>query len=873
MKKGFHLSTYILVLSFGCMLIVSCVFAISTYLSGQDIRTYEIEKSFDFRHQLLQLSLQDRLELAESRMAELASKQDLKDALSQQNRNQVEALLFEKLRQNETSFFKALFVSNSAGQTTGEAVLLSMGARYDPQKLLSQFGRDVDSWMVAFEKNTLAGMDEGVLVYKTAVPESDFFLYGIVPLNQNRQMLNGLLDVVDGYDVLLLHQQKVISSARGLLTKTEIDAIEKAKTSSFSVNDLLISQKPLRLKQGQELDVSFAIVVKRDRFAGLDEMSLYSWLVPFIAMALFGLVLALAFKRLVAKAAHRLMTFVEQVLSGDRSVHYYTGPVWELNQLGDTINQVVSSKRENERYLTNLIERANSPIIAWDGDGCVTKYNLAAEKILGIAQKDALGCPVKEILPAINLTERNNRSVLERALSGAVIDQWEMSHINKLVSQEFHISWSISPVAFKEGYGVETVLAQGQDISRRKAAEEDLRRMNEELEFRVLHRTRALEHEIEERRQMEKHLRESEERFKVIAEVSSDWFWEMGPDLRFSAMSDRALQITGVSPNSVLGKTRGQLVRPELYEAEKEKWQAHEAQLERHEPFRRFEYPIEDKDGNTRVFRISGQPVFDPKTGVFTGYVGSGRDVTEKHNRANELRRAKELAESASQAKSEFLSSMSHELRTPLNGILGFAQLMLLPSAKELDEKQRQFMMQIVQAGEHLLDLINDILDLSRIEARTIGVSQDPVMPNDVLNDAHMLIANMARDKGITLQKIACAAMMPAVCADYTRLKQVLVNLGSNAIKYNRPGGEVQLSCVMSDDGDWVEFSVEDTGLGIEEDKLDDLFIPFNRLGAEQSEVEGTGIGLTITRKLIDLMDGEMGVESRLGEGSRFWFK
>ncbi|NVK19689.1 MAG: PAS domain S-box protein [Methylocystaceae bacterium] len=873
MKKGFHLSTYILGLSFGCMLIASAVFAFSIYLTGQKIETYEIEQSFDYRHRLLQLSLQDRFTLVESRLRELALKPELHRALEAENRNQVELLLYDKIRQNKDFLVQDLFVRTTGGKTVARALSVGAMLETEAEGILDVNEYPDSHWEFFSIEAKQPGMQEDLLVYKNPVGQSEYFLHGVVRLDHNRQMLKSLWEVADAYDVLLLNQHDVIASARGLLSKTLLEEIEQAGNSLTQSDDLLISYRKMQLAQIKNHDLSFAIVVKRDRFAGLNQLTLYSWLMPFVVMLLLGLVFAFIFKSLVAKAARSLMSFVERVLSGDRSVHFYTGPIWELNKLGDTINQVISSKNQNERYLTNLIERASSPILAWDGAGRITKYNQAAEKILGIEQDVVLGRFVKDIIPEIGWAEENQRSVLECSLSGSVIDEWEMSHTNIETSREYHINWSISPVDYNEGAGVETVLAQGQDITRRKAAEEDLRHMNEELEFRVLQRTHALEHEIDERRQMEKELREREERFKIIAEVSSDWFWEMGPDLRFTAMSDRALQITGVPPSSVLGKLRSELVMPESYEAEKEKWVAHEELLERHEPFRRFEYLIQDKGGNTRMFRISGQPVFDPETGVFAGYLGSGRDVTREYEHASELKKAKEMAESASRAKSEFLSSMSHELRTPLNGILGFAQLMLLPSAQKLGEKQREYMSQIVQAGEHLLNLINDILDLSKIEASNIGVSKDPVAPVDVLKDAHMLLENMAIAKEVTLKKDNCAASLPMVRADYTRLKQVLVNLGSNAIKYNRPGGEVELSCQLDETGNKLEFAVTDTGTGFDEARIDELFIPFNRLGAEHSNVEGTGIGLTITQKLVELMDGELGVESTIGEGSRFWFK
>jgi PAS domain S-box-containing protein len=245
-------------------------------------------------------------------------------------------------------------------------------------------------------------------------------------------------------------------------------------------------------------------------------------------------------------------------------------------------------------------------------------------------------------------------------------------------------------------------------------------------------------------------------------------------------------------------------------------------------------------------------------------------DLTEDEQRAEELRVARAAAEAGSAAKSEFLSSMSHELRTPLNAILGFAQLLQRDKKEPLSMRHRERIEQILKGGEHLLRLIDDILDLSRIEAGGVSISTEPVSVADVLEEARRSVEPLGVRQGITMSVEPFAPDLPMVSADRTRLVQILMNFGSNAIKYNRPGGTVTFIVSSSSHG-VVRIAVQDTGMGIPSDKQDKLFQPFQRAGQEAGPIEGTGIGLVITKKLADLMHGEVGFESIPGQGSTFW--
>lgn len=245
-------------------------------------------------------------------------------------------------------------------------------------------------------------------------------------------------------------------------------------------------------------------------------------------------------------------------------------------------------------------------------------------------------------------------------------------------------------------------------------------------------------------------------------------------------------------------------------------------------------------------------------------------DLTDEVRLAEELREAREAAEGASRAKSEFVSSMSHELRTPLNAVLGFAQLLQRDRKEPLSQRHRERVEHILRGGEHLLHLIDDVLDLSRIEARIVPIADDTVDVLDVLNELRSSLEPMAARQRLSFEIEACSGRPPLIAADRTRFAQILMNFGSNAIKYNRPGGRVTF-VTSTPRPDVVRVTVQDTGIGIPPDKQGKLFQAFQRAGQETGPIQGTGIGLFITKRLAQLMKGDVGFRSVSGDGSAFW--
>jgi signal transduction histidine kinase/ActR/RegA family two-component response regulator len=274
-----------------------------------------------------------------------------------------------------------------------------------------------------------------------------------------------------------------------------------------------------------------------------------------------------------------------------------------------------------------------------------------------------------------------------------------------------------------------------------------------------------------------------------------------------------------------------------------------------------------NRSSEARWLSVSATPIRD-ESGEIRGIVGVFNDVTERRKTENALKHAKEDAERANRAKSEFLSRMSHELRTPLNAILGFAQLLEMG---RLSERHQDSVEQILKAGRHLLELINEVLDVARIESGRLSISIERVAPLEAVQETVTLVESQASKEKIQLYIEAGPAWRSHILTDRQRFKQIILNLISNAVKYNRRGGSVSISAEARDTH--LRLSVTDNGPGIAKEKLALLFSPFERLGAERGAVEGTGIGLALSKGLVEAMSGRIGVDSELGNGTTFWIE
>ncbi len=277
------------------------------------------------------------------------------------------------------------------------------------------------------------------------------------------------------------------------------------------------------------------------------------------------------------------------------------------------------------------------------------------------------------------------------------------------------------------------------------------------------------------------------------------------------------------------------------------------------------------KDGGEYTEEMTITPLLD-NNGDIIRFIAIKQDITERKKFEEELIIAKAEAEQANLAKSEFLSRMSHELRTPMNSILGYAQLM---DMGELKPAHKKGVDHILKSGKHLLDLINEVLDISKIEAGHISLSLEPIAICSLVREIMDVVSPMAAGEQITLETVTLDKLF--VKADRQRLKQVLLNLVNNAIKYNRQNGFVKINCELTEAAEkqnpTVRISISDSGGGISPEDMIKLFNPFERIGAEKTETEGTGLGLAVAKKLIEAMHGTIGVESELGKGSTFWIE
>ncbi|MGO9256954.1 MAG: PAS domain S-box protein [Bryobacteraceae bacterium] len=529
-----------------------------------------------------------------------------------------------------------------------------------------------------------------------------------------------------------------------------------------------------------------------------------------------------------------------------------------------TVDVITEVRREEALLKTGALQNAifnsaNFSSIATDEKGVIQIFNVGAERMLGYAATDV----VNKITPA-DISDPLELIARAKALSAelattitpgfqalvfkakrGIEDIYELTYIRKDGSRFPAI---VSVTALRDDQGaIIGYLLIGTDNSARKQVEAEQMKLDQRLRDQQFYTRSLIESNIDA-----------------------------------LMTTDPAGIITDVNKQmeALTGSTRDELIGAPFknYFTDPERAEAAIKLVLREKKVTNYELTACARDGKTTVVSYNATTFYD-RDRKLQGVFAAARDVTERklldqalEEQNVELKRARAAAEKANLAKSNFLSSMSHELRSPLNAILGFAQLINSDSPPPTPS-QTASIDQILHAGWYLLELINEILDLAQIESGKLALSREPTSLAEVMLECQAMIEPQGKKRGIAMTfprfDVPCF-----VNADRTRLKQILINLLSNAIKYNQANGTVVVDavCTTSTPGR-IRVSVTDTGAGLPPDMLMQLFQPFNRLGRETSAEEGTGIGLVMSKRLVELMGGEIGVESTVGFGSVFWFE
>ena len=527
------------------------------------------------------------------------------------------------------------------------------------------------------------------------------------------------------------------------------------------------------------------------------------------------------------------------------------------------IADVITEVRREEALLKTgalqsaIFNSANFSSIATDEKGVIQIFNVGAERMLGYAAADV----VNKITPA------------------DISDPQEL--ISRAVALSAELATTITPgfqaLVFKASRGIEDIYELTyirQDGSRFPAVVSVTALRDDQgaiIGYLLIGTDNSARKQVEaEQMKLDQRLRDQQFYTRSLIESNIDAIMTTDPAGIITDVNKQMEALTGCTRDELIGAPF------KNYFTDPGRAEAGIKQVLRAKKITNYELTACSRDGKTTVVSFNATTFYD-RDRKLQGVFAAARDVTERkrldqalEEQNVELKRARAAAEKANLAKSAFLSSMSHELRSPLNAILGFAQLINSDSPPPTPS-QTASIDQILHAGWYLLELINEILDLAQIESGKLALSLEPTSLAEVMLECQAMIEPQGQKRGISMTfpqfDLPCF-----VDADRTRLKQVLINLLSNAIKYNQPNGTVVVGVDRARERTRV--SVTDTGAGLPPEMLMQLFQPFNRLGQERNSTEeGTGIGLVMGKRLVELMGGEIGVESTVGSGSVFWFE
>jgi PAS domain S-box-containing protein len=510
--------------------------------------------------------------------------------------------------------------------------------------------------------------------------------------------------------------------------------------------------------------------------------------------------------------------------------------------------QAEISLRESEAKFRAFLQSASEAIIVTKATGEIVIFNAKAEELFGYDSSEALGRQVEFLMP-----ERfHQRHVVHRDSYHTQPVKRSMSQTKNLFARrkngtEFPIEAGLSSIPTKDGTFVMTFLT---DITERKRAEEEIKRLNKSLERRA---------------------QESETRYQQIVELAEEGIWVVDSEAKTTYVNHAMARMLGYTETEMLERSFFDFIDETEYQTANAHFERRKQGLSEKQEFK-----LKAKDGKSVWTYMATSPVLDEQ-GKILWSCALVYDITERKQAEEQLQQSTErisLANAelarATRLKDEFMASMSHELRTPLNAILGLAEALQEEVYGSLTDRQHKSLRTIEQSGKHLLDLITDILDLSKIESGKMELQIAPISLNRLCESSLTFVKQQAQKKKINLST-KISADLETIEVDERRIRQVLINLLNNAVKFTPEGGEVSLEITTNSEEGILQITVIDTGIGIAPENLDKLFKPFMQLDSSLSRrYAGTGLGLALVRRIVELHGGSIALESELGKGSTF---